>query len=462
MSKYFSEKFKKGLIETGIKLEEFDAGLWYYVGGNNNQHYNYWKIKFPNKPLPSYSEKCICGQSIKENCYIFNGKDIKILGSCCIERFIPNGISRTCSNCGESHNNRRDNLCSECRIDYLTCKVCGVAVEKDYKLQKYIICDECQNKDKIYLNVPFSQKEQAKSLGARFDPINKKWYAPYGEEILIKYWGDYLFNPKLSLFNLGAIELKSSNYVLLEQFNPKEKYGCLKCESEICLKKCPNNYIFSHKNNFGCSFYENPEVLDCILDCKYKLANIISNQNPLSVISDCPKCSNIGLDIELNYDENDEVIIDYKLMDTTIELAVLNKNTIKYLFCFKKPDIIIPEPWFLIDYENFYQSLENYKRYNQELLIINCQRKNESRKCRDCYIKDSSELWLGNLPKLTYKWGSQKQWKQDKPCLICKTEKYSPVFSKSFKAICKMCFNENYESLKEKYSKIPMKVCLID
>jgi len=30
---------------------------------------------------------------------------------------------------------------------------------------------------KIYLNVPFSQKDEAKALGARWDATQKKWYA---------------------------------------------------------------------------------------------------------------------------------------------------------------------------------------------------------------------------------------------------------------------------------------------
>ncbi len=29
---------------------------------------------------------------------------------------------------------------------------------------------------KIYLNVPFAEKDAAKALGARWDPANKKWY----------------------------------------------------------------------------------------------------------------------------------------------------------------------------------------------------------------------------------------------------------------------------------------------
>jgi len=33
----------------------------------------------------------------------------------------------------------------------------------------------------LYLEVPFAQKEQAKSLGARWDPLKKKWYLPEAE-----------------------------------------------------------------------------------------------------------------------------------------------------------------------------------------------------------------------------------------------------------------------------------------
>lgn len=36
---------------------------------------------------------------------------------------------------------------------------------------------------KTYLNVPYAQKDAAKSLGARWDPVNKKWYVPAGKDI---------------------------------------------------------------------------------------------------------------------------------------------------------------------------------------------------------------------------------------------------------------------------------------
>ena len=39
------------------------------------------------------------------------------------------------------------------------------------------------NPYKIYLNVPYVDKEKAKLLGALWDPEVKKWYAPNHEKL---------------------------------------------------------------------------------------------------------------------------------------------------------------------------------------------------------------------------------------------------------------------------------------
>jgi hypothetical protein len=36
---------------------------------------------------------------------------------------------------------------------------------------------------KIYLNVPYAEKDAVKALGAKWDPFNKKWYVPAGVDI---------------------------------------------------------------------------------------------------------------------------------------------------------------------------------------------------------------------------------------------------------------------------------------
>jgi hypothetical protein len=38
---------------------------------------------------------------------------------------------------------------------------------------------------KIYLDVPYAQKDSAKALGARWDATTKKWYVPAGKDITL-------------------------------------------------------------------------------------------------------------------------------------------------------------------------------------------------------------------------------------------------------------------------------------
>ncbi|RJF99476.1 hypothetical protein D3871_13775 [Noviherbaspirillum saxi] len=43
--------------------------------------------------------------------------------------------------------------------------------------------------DRTYLNVPFAEKDAAKSLGARWDAATKKWYVPAGKDVkLFSKW----------------------------------------------------------------------------------------------------------------------------------------------------------------------------------------------------------------------------------------------------------------------------------
>lgn len=42
---------------------------------------------------------------------------------------------------------------------------------------------------KTYLTVPFAEKDDAKALGAKWDPKKKKWYAPSSAELsLLAKW----------------------------------------------------------------------------------------------------------------------------------------------------------------------------------------------------------------------------------------------------------------------------------
>ena len=41
---------------------------------------------------------------------------------------------------------------------------------------------------RAYLNVPYAEKDEAKTLGARWDNVKRQWYAPNAESALLERW----------------------------------------------------------------------------------------------------------------------------------------------------------------------------------------------------------------------------------------------------------------------------------
>ena len=114
MTDKLSAQFSKGVGELNMTVDEIKT--WTYCGGNQNSHYNYFKLRFPNEELPDYQSNCLCNHKIIENCYITKNDEIIILGNCCIKRFIPKS-GRTCIECLNPHKNRKHNICNDCLVD---------------------------------------------------------------------------------------------------------------------------------------------------------------------------------------------------------------------------------------------------------------------------------------------------------------------------------------------------------
>lgn len=45
-----------------------------------------------------------------------------------------------------------------------------------------------------FLDVPYCEKDDAKSMGAKWNPVKKSWFAPNDEDELIERWGENLLN----------------------------------------------------------------------------------------------------------------------------------------------------------------------------------------------------------------------------------------------------------------------------
>ena len=119
-----------------IKVNRLVSEEWIYAGGDFEGHFNYWIIfargkNFDPKKKPPFKGRCVCGQEIQRNCWIYNEREnkIKVIGAECINKFLDK--RRTCSICGEEHQNRIVNRCNDCR--WGICDYCDKEIDDKYK-----------------------------------------------------------------------------------------------------------------------------------------------------------------------------------------------------------------------------------------------------------------------------------------------------------------------------------------
>ena len=95
---------------------------------------------------PDNKDECLCGHSIRYNYYITSndeheGRDVLVVGSCCMRQFLEDGMRRHCDTCRVVHKRTKNNICFDCENKEkeikrekkeITCK-CGKMKKKEYK-----------------------------------------------------------------------------------------------------------------------------------------------------------------------------------------------------------------------------------------------------------------------------------------------------------------------------------------
>tara|TARA_R110002126_G_scaffold97397_4_gene226998 strand:- start:234 stop:671 length:438 start_codon:yes stop_codon:yes gene_type:complete len=124
---------------------------WISVGDDIN--FAYFKTKqkqYPKLKHPGHFENCECDHPIQQNCYIYNidTHQSMVVGNKCITGFTGTGIRKTCSTCGNSHQNRKDDFCNDCRktqpkkIRYRDCCGCGMEIKFVVRRPRCMMCWE--------------------------------------------------------------------------------------------------------------------------------------------------------------------------------------------------------------------------------------------------------------------------------------------------------------------------------
>jgi hypothetical protein len=86
----------------------------------------------------------------------------------------------------------------------------------------------------IFLNVPYAEKDQARALGARWNPVRKRWYVPDGvESSPFEKWLPAEAPAGAGRTDSAAASLAlGANYVALgHDCNPFER--CAECERRL-------------------------------------------------------------------------------------------------------------------------------------------------------------------------------------------------------------------------------------
>lgn len=230
-----SERFFKGILKKhGITRKEILNNKWKYCGGDYDRHKNYFNLYFKNdnQSLPKHADECVCGQAIERNAYITNEKDIIVLGSCCIKKFTPTGLNRTCKTCGEKHLNRLVNKCNKCRGKDGCCYRCDNINNSEYKE-----CYKCRNQ-------PKPQTEEEKKLhnaymmkyNNHFDSIQS--ITKKIDEQVNNYNKCSRCNKKISSKYIRCYECKFGNYI-----KPKRLIKKRTINKNLSINDINNNII---------------------------------------------------------------------------------------------------------------------------------------------------------------------------------------------------------------------------
>lgn len=268
------------------------------------------------------------------------------------------------------------------------------------------------------------------------------------------------------MYSLGAIQKDTGEYILPKDAQKGVEYICMDCEQKVIFRKgVQRRAHFAHYSPTNtCSYYEHPNESQIHKDAKYRFATWLAEKRKIEFIWFCPECSihNGGEDSDtshtLKYDENDEVVVEYRDPNNRYiaDIAILNNNRVKYIFeiqhTHKTTTDVRPEPWFEIDTEQIYNKNEItfHENTEEEYICIHCRRNSSKRKCDACKAK--TEVWVLNLPTLDKKVGMEGKWTQIKSCIKCNRNQYNPLWIKGYRQICKICFAQDLESLRQEYS----------
>ena len=185
----------------------------------------------------------------------------------------------------------------------------------------------------------------------------------------------------MTKFPLGA--LLNDEYCLPCNAEKGQDYICPGCGESVILRKGEINAPhFAHKpGERRCEFYDHPGEGEVHKMVKHIIADSLRKRKIKKAVRSCP----IGCtyDVEIKYEEGDEVIVEYPVSAKCIvDVAIINNGIIKYIFevCdTHETTRETPEPWFEIDAKKFLKDTENgtklprERKHRMDIDVMKCE-----------------------------------------------------------------------------------------
>ena len=174
----------------------------------------------------------------------------------------------------------------------------------------------------------------------------------------------------MTKFFLGA--LHNGEYVPPYNAEKGRRYTCLcGCGGPLIFRKGEKNVPhFAHPpGERHCDFsYDHPGESEVHKLTKQIIADLLRKKKIKKVVRSCPKgCT---YDVEIDYEEGDEVIVEHRVSEKCIvDVALIKNGKIKYIFEVyntHKTTRETPEPWFEIDANKFLKDTENGTKLQKE------------------------------------------------------------------------------------------------
>ncbi len=191
---------------------------------------------------------------------------------------------------------------------------------------------------------------------------------------------------------LGAIDVKTKEYVYPYIAIKTEKYKCPECEEMLIFKKgTVNRPHFAHQKNGNCTFYNKPSESQVHKDAKRQLETVLSRKDIRieRILSCCGKRINNPIGIV----DDSEIKLEHRFQfngKTRIaDVACVEKNgNIKYIFeichthATRSGDR--PEPWFELSAGVL------ITQFNKGVYILKCMRDEKCGECeeKECLLKN--------------------------------------------------------------------------